>query len=125
MRPCWPTGRFGIGGLFRPQLSKLNLGGLLDFLDLFCFHFRSPVRGFGSLTWREPKTARLQKSGRERNESAEGNRRDWSRVARRYASGWRNCSVRVGFEAEKSAVMGTAVSQINHEKSLRRVEGVL
>jgi hypothetical protein len=33
------------------QRSNKLFGGLVcDFLDLFCFHFRSPVRGFGSLT---------------------------------------------------------------------------
>jgi len=29
--------------------DELLCGLLRDFLDLFCFHFRSPVRGFGSI----------------------------------------------------------------------------
>src|ERR1700693_4120186 len=38
---------------------------LRDFLDLFCFHFRSPVRGFGSHTRsRGTKEPRLQGNGR-------------------------------------------------------------
>ena len=39
---------FALSGFQRS--NKLFRRFLRDFLDLFRFHFRSPVRGFGSLT---------------------------------------------------------------------------
>jgi hypothetical protein len=66
--------------------DELFRGLLREFLDLFRFHFRSPVRGFGSLTRsRGTKEPRLQENEEDNSRSrAEGNRRDASpRAAQR------------------------------------------
>jgi hypothetical protein len=53
--------------------NKLLGCAVCNFLDLFCFHFRSPVRGFGSLTSRRgTKGPRWQENGRRRNGQATG-----------------------------------------------------
>ena len=60
--------RLALSGFQRS--NKLLRRPLRDFFDLFRFHLRSPVRGFGSLTSsRGTKEPRLQENGRNKSES--------------------------------------------------------